>query len=200
MATPEPLRTTQDAMLERFLARQRTKRILPFIRNKRVLDFGCGEHAWAANQIFFQCQSIVGVDHNYKQITKVGNVCVYPSLAEIPALSFDIILALAVFEHIDPSGLIKLLHSFQELCSNEALIIGTVPTPRARPILEFLSLKLHLIDPTQIADHKVYYDDLWLSAIVDYAGWQLKCYHKFQFGCNSFFMLGPRGIVLPSSL
>lgn len=196
MATPEPLRTTQDAVLERFLARQRTKRILPFITNKRVLDFGCGEHAWAANQIFFQCQSIVGVDHNYKQITKVGNVCVYPGLEQIPALGFDVIMALAVFEHIDPFCFIKLLHSFRDLCSSEAVIIGTVPTPRARPILEFLSLKLHLIDSTQITDHKVYYDDLWLSAIVDYSGWQLSCYKKFQFGCNSFFMLTPRSTAL----
>lgn len=187
------INTTQEAPLERFLASARSKKIIPYIRNKNVLDFGCGIKAWNANAIHKHCKSIVGVEENYSVPQLVGKVNVYPSLSHISdQRKFDVVLALAVFEHIDPFALIEILNRMSTICSSNAILVGTVPTPQARPILEFISYRLRLIDESQIRDHKVYYDDFWLSAIVGKTTWQISSYNKFQLGMNSHFVLKPR--------
>ncbi len=67
-----------------------------------------------------------------------------------------------------------------------------MPTLLARPVLEMLSYHLRLIDASQIRNHMVYYDNLWLPEILSDTPWQLQCYHTFQLGMNSFFMLEER--------
>jgi hypothetical protein len=52
-----------------------------------------------------------------------------------------------------------------------------------------LSFKLGLIDPSQIRDHKVYYDDLWLKEILGETAWSLSFYKTFQLGLNSLVVL-----------
>ena len=100
---------------------------------------------------------------------------------------------MAVFEHIPPFQLVDVLVALDRVSTPDALILGTVPTPSARPVLEFLSFKLGLIDPSQISDHWVYYDDLWLKEIVALSPWRVKSYQRFQFGMNSQFILGKTG-------
>lgn len=182
--------TIQEAPLERFLAIARSKKIISYIKNKNVLDFGCGRKAWNANAIYKHCKSIEGVEENFSAPQLVGNVNVYPSLSQISNRhKFDVILALAVFEHNDPFALIEILNKMPTVCSRNAILVGTVPTPQARPFLEFISYKVRLIDESQIRDHKVYYDDFWLSAIVGKTRWKLSSYKTFQFGLNSLFTL-----------
>ena len=184
--------TTQEAPLERFLANARSKKIIPYVKNKNVLDFGCGIKAWNANAIYKHCKSIEGVEENYSAPQLVGKVNVYPSLSHISdQRKFDVILALAVFEHIDPFTLIEILNRMSAICTKNAILVGTVPTPQARPVLEFISYRLRLIDESQIRDHKVYYDDFWLSAIVRKTAWQVSSYKTFQFRLNSLFTLQP---------
>lgn len=191
--------TTQAAPLERYLASVRSKKVIPYIKNKNVLDFGCGIKAWNANAIHKYCQSIVGVEENYRAPQLVGKVNVYPSLSHISCQhKFDVILALAVFEHIDPFELIETLKKMATICSSNAILVGTVPTPQARRILEFFAYNLKLIDQSQVRDHKVYYDDLWLSAIVGKTTWRISSYSRFQFGMNSHFVLKPRYFKNPS--
>lgn len=182
--------TTQEAILERFLASQRCKQVIPYVRNKHVLDFGCGRRAWNANTISKYCLSVDGIEHNYTSVQKVGAVSVYPDLDSLPAgKTYDAIIALAVFEHINPFVLIDILGKLSRVCNRDTIIIGTVPTPLARPILEFLSYRLGLIDSSQIKDHKVYYDELWLSSILAKSNWKLISYKTFQIGLNSRFVL-----------
>lgn len=189
------INTTQDAPLERFLANARSKQIIPFVKNKNVLDFGCGIKAWNANAIYKHCKSIAGVEENYSTPQLVGKVNVYPSLSHFSdQRKFDVILALAVFEHIDPFALIKILNRMSTFCTKNAILVGTVPTPQARPVLEFISYRLRLIDESQIRDHKVYYDDFWLSAVVRKTKWSVSSYKKFQLGMNSQFTLKPANL------
>ena len=96
---------------------------------------------------------------------------------------------MAVFEHIDPFILIDILSELSERTSKEAIIFGTTPTPIARPVLEFLSYKIKLIDESQIRDHEIYYDDFWFNKILSKTKWVLSYYKTFQFGFNSEFIL-----------
>ena len=103
--------------------------------------------------------------------------------------TFDVILMLAVIEHIRPFDFRDLLNEFLNVTDDQGVIVATIPTTKSRPVLEFLSYKLGLIDPSQIRDHKVYYDDLWLNEILADTAWKLSFYKTFQFGLNSLVVL-----------
>ena len=64
--------TTKEAFLEKFLANARSKKIMPYINNKNVLDFGCGRNAWNANTIYRYCKSIEGVEENFSVRSWLG--------------------------------------------------------------------------------------------------------------------------------
>ena len=56
-------------------------------------------------------------------------------------------------------------------------------------LLEFLSLRLGLINKSQITDQKVYHNDLKLQEITEGTGQQMSFYKKFQPGMNRLFIL-----------
>jgi hypothetical protein len=185
MTTP----TTQNAPLERLLARQRCKHVQPHVKGKRVLDFGCGVNAWNAIEIQHICTHVDGVDRSLPSTLTTNGINLYKEIDEIIGSTYDVIIALAVFEHIKPLQLRDILTNLVNLTHAESSIIGTVPSPRSRRVLEFLSYRLGMIDRSQIEDHKVYYDDLWLREITEGTGWRLHQYKRFQLGMNGFFWL-----------
>jgi len=180
--------TTQSAPLEKFLAGRRLARLKNIYQGKQVLDFGCGLHGRAVAHMSKKAFIVHGVDPSIKKHLS-GRNSLFSSLDDLQGQKYDLITAFAVFEHIPPFQLVDLLAAFHRMTSDNGLIFGTVPTPLSRPVLEFLSFKLKLIDSSQIKDHWVYYDDLWLQEIVALAGWRLARYKKFQFGLNSEFKL-----------
>lgn len=188
-----PEKTSQKAPLERFLARQRCNRVFPYVKDKFVLDFGCGTNAWNAIAIQQACQKVDGVDRSLEKSTTLEGIHLYQDLAMVQGSIYDVILALAVFEHIKPLQLREILASFHNLTHSQSVIVGTVPSRRSRRILEFLSYNLNLIDRSQIEDHKVYYDDLWMREIIEDTGWELSQFQSFQFGMNCFFALRKSG-------
>lgn len=172
------LHTTQKAPLECFLAQQRTKRVKALVQGRTVLDFGCGAQAWAARELKTGCRRIDGVEPTVAAGV-VHGIQVVNQLEQLRHHDYEVVIALAVFEHLHPNQLQQVLHQLHVITVPEALIVGTVPTPLARPVLELLSYRLRLIDPSQIRDHKVYYDDLWLPEILNDTPWQLQRYRTF---------------------
>ena len=188
--------TTQEAPLERLLSKLRCSRVGSAAAGRRVLDFGCGQHGWNAQRIAGNSPLVDGVDASLSAPKSIEHkVTLYPHLSDLPRADYQIVLALAVFEHIPPFQLVDVLASLDRVTTQDALILGTVPTPSARPVLEFLSFKLGLIDPSQIKDHWVYYDDLWLKEIISLSPWRVKSYQKFQLGMNSKFILRKANFV-----
>ena len=186
--------TTQEAALERFLSLMRSARVKGRSLNRLVLDFGCGCHGWNARRMARHAALVHGVDASLGSIRQpMPNAILYPRLEDLPRSDYELIVALAVFEHIPPFELVALLDRFYQLSDDNATIFGTVPTPSARPVLEFLSFKLGLIDSSQIKDHWVYYDDLWLNEIVSLSRWRVSHYSTFQMGLNSQFVLTKLG-------
>lgn len=186
----EDVPTSQKAPLESILARMRSRKIMAYVQGKKVLDFGCGVQAWNARTIAGDCTFIAGVDRSLPRSSLIlDGIPLFRELHDLPVQNFDVIVALAVFEHIRPLMLRPLLEQLRRYTLPRAIIVGTVPTPRSRRLLEFLSYQLRLIDRSQIEDHKLYYDDLWLSEITSDTGWSLKKYERFLFGMNSLFVL-----------
>ena len=189
--------TTQKAPLESLLTYLRTQKIKPYVTGKNILDFGCGQHCSTLTTLEPLVQKRVGMDIFYRGqgILEEGDdfyiVVCFETLRSLLAnknFQVDCITALASFEHLEIE---ELTYVLQELKSTTIAkqIVGTVPTPLAKPILEFLSYKLRLIDPSQIRDHKVYYSHAHLQQVAQAGGWSLVEYQTFQFGLNSFFLL-----------
>ena len=181
--------TTQNAPLEKLLSYLRYKRTIELIKNKKVLDFGCGISDWNASFIGKYPKIIHGVDSSFSELNNNSFVKKYKEINDLPFSDYEVILSMAVFEHIEPKNLIQILDQLSNKTNNKAIIFGTTPTPISRPILEILSYKLKLIDESQIRDHKVYYDDFWLKIILSNTNWIIKSYRTFQFGLNSEFIL-----------
>ena len=185
--------TTQNAPLEKFLSYLRYKRTIELIKNKKVLDFGCGISDWTAKFIGKYPKIVHGVDSSLSENERNNSfVKKFKEINDLPLSDYEVVLSMAVFEHIDPNDLIQILDQIFNKTNKNAIIFGTTPTPISRPFLEILSYKLKLIDESQIRDHKVYYDDFWLEIIIRKTNWILKSYRTFQFGLNSEFILSKK--------
>jgi len=183
--------TTQDAVLERPLSWLRSRRAKPYCQNRAVLDFGCGAGLVNLRALKGTAASLSGFDQlflNRETTQTPEGFMLYGKYDALPEKSFDVITALAVFEHIEPSELPSVLIHLKKALKEGGLIIGTVPTPIGQPVLEFLSYNLKLIDETQIRDHKIYYNQFSISQQFRLAGLELREYRTFQFGMNSFFI------------
>ena len=185
--------TTQKAPLEKVLSYFRYKRTLRFIKNKKVLDFGCGITNWNEKFIGKYPKLIHGIDSSIiNSVEQDSLINVYKEIDELPESSYEVVLSMAVFEHISPFDFIDVLKKLSILTTKNAIIFGTTPTPISRPILEFLAYKLKLVDESQIKDHKVYYDELWLSQMLLNTDWKLTSYKTFQFGLNGEFIISKK--------
>lgn len=188
-----PKKTSQSGFLESPLTWMRTRKVRPYVRNKDVLDFGCGQHLETLRQLRPIARNVAGFDilfNNVRpQVTSDG-ISVYGQLEDIRN-KFDVITALACFEHIEQCELPLILAELKRFVSPYGHIIGTVPRPPAKPVLEFLSYRLGIIDASQIRDHKIYYNRHELEKTALKGGWKMIHYKHFQLGMNSFFILQP---------
>lgn len=107
----------------------------------------------------------------------------------LPSLSIDYIVAFAFLEHIEnPADIIT---ETLRILKPGGKIIITAPTPKAKGILEFLSFKLKLISPREIAEHKNYFTkENLLSLIPKNKKLNLKIIHQyFEFGFNNLLVI-----------
>jgi 2-polyprenyl-3-methyl-5-hydroxy-6-metoxy-1,4-benzoquinol methylase len=192
--TPDYLQTkntTQKAILEKPLSWMRCLKGRKYCSGKRVLDFGCGAGLTNLRALQGVAAERAGLDQLFFGTPPCKNpdgIYIYGSYEDLPQTSFDVITALAVFEHIEPIELPIVLNNLKRSLKKDGLIVGTVPTPRGQPVLEFLSYKLGIIDESQIRDHKKYYSRNELAEQFASAGLAMIDYQTFQLGMNSFFV------------
>lgn len=75
----------------------------------------------------------------------------------------DVAICTAVLEHLEkPDIFLKNIYS---ILDKDWIIILTVPSIWAKPVLEFLAYRLHLINEYEIRDHKDYYNKAKLEQI-----------------------------------
>lgn len=190
--------TTQNAPLERLLTHLRTRKILPFIKGANVLDFGCGAYLRTLRIIGKLTAARYGIDSvfastgSHRTPDGIGVAASFQDLANMlnsDEVKINCIVSLACFEHLEYEQCRGVLRELSRLSAPQAILVGTVPTPAAKPVLEFISYKLRLIDRSQIEDHKVYYDRDSFVRMIHGTGWALTQYKRFQLGMNSFFKL-----------
>ena len=98
--------------------------------------------------------------------------------------SFDFITMLAVMEHLEDDEAI--LKECVRLLRPGGGLFVTVPSWYAKPVLEFLSYKLNLINPAEIRDHKRYYNKEDLISLVGRVdGLSMRHHSYFQWRFNN---------------
>lgn len=180
----------KEPFLEPILRKMRLKQVLPYLKQYpdcTLLDIGCG---WEA-KLLMSVESIIsnGVGVDFKAPSINTNKIQTLSLTLDKKLpfedqSFDFITMLAVMEHLENDEAI--LKECARLLKPGGGLLITVPSWYAKPVLEFLSFKLKLINPSEILDHKRYYNREDLIRITDKVNeLQIKEHIYFQWRFNN---------------
>jgi 2-polyprenyl-3-methyl-5-hydroxy-6-metoxy-1,4-benzoquinol methylase len=172
---------------ETVLRRLRIARISPYVPARAtLLDVGCGR----GKLLFDLAPRLVrgyGVDQRVEART-VQNVTlqpwVFPAALPFVESSFEVVTMTAVLEHVTDAD--WLLRECHRVLRPGGTLVVTTPSPRAKPILEFLAFKLHLISAQEIADHKHYFSSQELREALSRAGYSQIAVSPFQWGCNLF--------------
>ncbi len=178
-----------NSFLDNFFHRKRFRKIIRHIPVGAVVcDIGCGEKAIFLKTVSSSIKKGIGLDAKIEncrdrnlELRKLNIEKMLPLESE----SCDIITMAAVVEHLSHPREI-LSECFRSLKKGGKLLI-TTPAPLAKPILDFLAFKLHLIDENEIRDHKQYFRPKDLNRLLVAAGFEEKNIESsfFEFFLNS---------------
>ncbi|KAA8709813.1 class I SAM-dependent methyltransferase [Helicobacter canis] len=108
-----------------------------------------------------------------------------------PNESFEIITMLAVLEHLHHPQ--AMLEEIARVLKPDGILLLTVPSHLAKPVLEFLAFRLKIVSEAEIADHKRYYNKRDLRELVaSVPELTLTKHTYFQLGMNNFAIIHKR--------
>jgi ubiquinone/menaquinone biosynthesis C-methylase UbiE len=182
----------REPILEPLLRKMRIARVLPLLRRIpqcRLLDIGCGWEAKFLLDVEPYIAYGVGIDFKAPFIQTEKLTTMRVRLAEtLPFAdnSFDIVTMLAVLEHLEHPQ--SMLWEINRVLRPNGFLVGTVPSNMAKPVLEFLSYRLGIVNKNEIRDHKAYYNRNSIVALLSTNGFMDIKHQYFQFGLNNYFL------------
>jgi 2-polyprenyl-3-methyl-5-hydroxy-6-metoxy-1,4-benzoquinol methylase len=151
---------------EKMLQNMRFSKVKPYLRGD-VLDFGGNEGELGT---FVKGRyDVVNYDHS-----------------KLKKIKYDIIVSLAVFEHMEIADVYNIVKTFsQNNLKKGSVLFLTTPTPASKPVLEFLAA-IGILQKSNIEEHKHYWNKKELYNLAETNGLTVKKYRKFQFGFNQY--------------
>jgi len=187
------MNTKEFTFLDKFLANYRLSMVTRQIKqHDTVLDFGCGVQHYLLSRFKHKFSLGFGLDYDIKDCQEENITLInYKYQGKLPLKDnfFDKIFLLAVLEHIETKDVGVLFSEFSRILKNKGCIIITTPTPRCKPILEFIAFKLRLVAKEEVTDHKHYYILKEINDLAASSGLKVVSYKLFQFGLNSLYIL-----------
>ena len=184
-------------ILDKIIAKFRSKEITKNfnLKNKKILDFGCGSNFFELKKRYSNCSKVTLIDKlgepfkdgnteflNYKDLNDL-----YDLDKKITNKDYDLIFLLAVIEHLDePENVIKIL---KKKISDNGTIFITAPGKKSKWILELLAFKLKLINADLVREHKRYYDKLEYDKLSKLANTKIIKFYYFEFGLNTVCLM-----------
>jgi 2-polyprenyl-3-methyl-5-hydroxy-6-metoxy-1,4-benzoquinol methylase len=176
--------------IDRLVRRLRTRSVRHLVpAGSRVLDVGCGLENWLVRTMTTTDRSAwaadsLGIDPDLEVEDDHGRRTTIDDIATTLPGAFDVATSFAVVEHLPPSTVTAHLVAIGATLRPGGRLVLTTPTRRAKPVLEFLAYRLHLISEFEIRDHRRYYDVDDLTTLLSAAGFEQIDHATFQFGLN----------------
>ena len=181
--------TPREELLEPLLRAWRTKVITRYLdRETRLLDVGCGFSGEFLKKVRARIGSGVGIDRKVCHLDdgriRLINLTFDRELS-FKDDEFGVVTMFAVIEHLDhPGDIVREVH---RVLRPGGMLIITTPSPRAEPLLKLLAT-LHLVSPEEIEDHKHYFSQEELRAILKDAGFGIVDTSSFELGMNTLIV------------
>lgn len=180
-------------LFEKFLAYLRYLQIRKYIVGNpkyKCVDIGCGFNGRFLFSISKKIKCGYGFDLRANEIEK-GNIKLINNSkfgGKIPLKDETVerVFMLAVLEHLPVEN--ELVKESNRILKRDGLLVLTTPTPIAKPVLEFLSYKLHIISEESIREHQHYYSKQELIERLQRDGFTIEKYTYFQFGFNQMII------------
>ncbi len=194
MPSEEQLNTNWN-LLDKFIAKMRYFQIDKYIKeNGRIVDIGCGQEGAFLLSHKDMIEKGYGLDYKIKS-HEVGNITFINNYISkeipIPKDSIDVAFLNAVLEHLQHPK--DVLVEALGLLKKGGKIVMTTPTPLAKPILEFMAYKLHIINEAEIREHVHYYSRKDIEELVadlnKICPVKLYQYKTFEIGLNSLIVI-----------
>lgn len=180
-------------VFEKLLAYLRFRQIKPYIISNPkpvCVDIGCGFYGRFLKRLHKRIErgygfDIRGNEEKWKNIRIVNN-SKFDGKIPLKDKTVDMAFLLAVLEHLPLEN--QVIAESIRILKDGGVFIITSPTPFAKPILEFLAYRLHLISEESIREHKHYYSRKELEMLIMHHGCDVLHYEKFQFGFNQMII------------
>ena len=191
-----------EAILEPLARKARFSKGLKHIsltKPLEIVDLGCGPQIrfyHFAKERRIKIKHYTGIDPLVSDLVvrsqQAGKVTIInkplSKQIRLKSRSADIVTAFAFFEHIDHPK--EILKEAYRLLKPEGKLILTVPSYRAKAVLEFLAFRLKLISVREIAEHKQYFDHYKLIKLLPLNVKRPQTYHEyFELGMNNLFVV-----------
>ena len=156
-----------------------------------IADFGCGRTAPLLQALLDKgmAKNATGVDLDPDFSAATQSLTLFRADLNEPLPladdSLDAALSLATLEHLDKPDL-HLREIYRALRPGGILLL-TTPSPRGKPVLEFLAYRLKIIDRREIEDHRRYFNSAMLETALEQAGFSPSAItaRTFQLGMNN---------------
>lgn len=183
----------KEAFLEPLLRRLRIKRVSPTLKRYpgcQLLDIGCGWDAKFLRSVEPYIAYGCGMDFKAPGITTEKLQTLEITLDKTLPFkdeSFDVVTMLAVLEHLEHH--IEIVEEVFRVLRPKGALIVTVPSHRAKPVLEFLAYRLGIVSKQEIMDHKRYFGRDDLIFLFQTTGFRVLLHRYFQLGMNNFCLV-----------
>jgi SAM-dependent methyltransferase len=174
--------------LDRYGQRLRIRRARAYIpAGAKVLDVGCGD-----GELFRQLEDVIGAGVGIDPLAPAASSSRFRFVRGLfPAdfnseEEFDVVVGLAVFEHLEPPEQAALADACHRCLRPGGRVILTIPSPVVDPILHVLQ-RLRLGDAETLHEHHGF-DPAQTAAIFERAGFSLHVRRHFELLLNNLFV------------